>query len=222
MTVRAGLATLVIVLGLAASPGSASILLIPDAVVSSTDNFTGPSFTVSGNYTATDIVNVAGIGTIDLSYGNYTANAAGVVVGPATTNVGTHPGLTFINANNGIPYAAILIGNSALGYHALFTADASSGLGAAPGSVPTTVYSLGRTLGSIFGSGVVIADGTVLSLLVNDAGNFADNSGSLVVRTVQPARVEPSPVAAPEPSTLALGALGALGGLALKRLRRKA
>src|SRR5246127_4578065 len=126
---------------------------IPTTVVNGTDVFSGPTFAVSGNFGLTDFVNVEAIGTVDLASGAFTANAAGVITAPATTNTGAHPGETS-PANPGAtlpgePYAALLIGNTSLGFHLLFPADASTGLGHS--SPPTDIFA-SRTIGDLFGA----------------------------------------------------------------------
>jgi hypothetical protein len=152
---------------------------IPTTVVNGTAVFSGPSFTVSGNFGLSDFVYVEGVGTVDLAAGQFTANAAGVITAPPTANTGGHPGQTSPALAGaplpGLPYAALLIGNSTLGFHILFPADASAGLGNP--SPPTDIFS-SRTIGDIFGAS--IANGTVLEFRVNDI-NTGDNSGSFTV-----------------------------------------
>jgi hypothetical protein len=128
-------------------------------------------------------VSVEGVGTVDLASGAYTANAAGVIVAPATTNTGNHPGQIDL-AGNGLPFASVLIGNSSLGFFPLIPANASTGLGSS--TPPTTIMVLNETLGSIFGASFTgITNGTVLELFVNDTpGLYFDNSGSFVISTV--------------------------------------
>jgi hypothetical protein len=151
--------------------------VIPTTVISGTSVFSGPSFTVSGNYGLNDIVSIEASGTVDLDFGNFTANAAGVIVSPPTTNVGSHPGETSPGGffDPSAPYAALLIGNATLGFYPLFPANASTGLGSL--IVPTDIF-VTDTIGQIFGS--PIADGTILELLVNDINTF-DNSGSFTL-----------------------------------------
>jgi hypothetical protein len=152
---------------------------IPTTVVNGTDVFSGPSFTVSGNFGLSDFVSVESIGTVDLAAGGFTANAAGVITAPPTTNTGNHPGDTSPALAGaplpGLPYAALLIGNSTLGFHLLFPADASAGLGSA--TPPTDIFAT-RTIGDVFGASV--ANGTVLEFRINDI-NTGDNSGSFTV-----------------------------------------
>jgi PEP-CTERM motif len=188
------------------SVAQADPFVIPTTVVSGTSVFSGPTFTVSGNYGLNDIFSVEANGTVDLASGDFTANAAGVIVSPPTTNIGSHPGETnpgFLNPS--APYAALLIGNDTLGFHTLFPADASTGLGSSV--VPTDIFAT-ETIGQIFGS--PIADGTILELLVND-DNTDDNSGSFTLTgTISPA---------PEPTTLILAGLSGLVSLAMFRRR---
>jgi hypothetical protein len=153
-----------------------------DIVVLGTDviNLTpGPTFTVSGNFTANDDVNAVVSGTVDLDSGNYTANAAGILVSPATSNTGSHPGQITAGGYMGFPFAAILIGNSSLGFFPLFPADVANGMG---NSTPPTNLSVDETLGSIFGPSVTIPNGTVLSFEVNDIDTY-NNSGAFHIST---------------------------------------
>src|SRR5579872_5435576 len=90
----------------------------------------GPTFTVVGNFLSTDTLSLIVSGTVDLANGGFTANAAGIITAPATTNTGAHPGQTSPNADNAsFDYAALLIGNSTLGFHQVFLASAANGLG---------------------------------------------------------------------------------------------
>jgi hypothetical protein len=154
----------------------AANLDVPTTTVLGTDVFSGPTFTVSGNYGAGDTVDLTVSGTVDLASGDYTANAAGILVSPPTSNTGSHPGQTSPGAG-GLPYAALLLGNSTLGFFPLFPADTADGLGS---STPPTTLSVDETLGSIFGNSVSIPDGTVLELEVDDINTY-DNSGSFTV-----------------------------------------
>jgi hypothetical protein len=162
--------------------GHAIQMVIPTTVVSGVNVFSGPSFTVSGNYGLNDFVWIEAIGTVDLNVGNYTANAAGVIVAPPTTNTGNNPGQTSPalpgSPNPGAPYAALLIGNSILGFHPLFPADLSAGLNSA--TPPTDIFAQ-QTIGSLFG--VAIPNGTVLEFRINDI-NTGDNSGSFTIKNV--------------------------------------
>ena len=67
---------------------------IPTTVENGIDVFSGPSFTVSGNFGLSDFISVEAIGTVDLNFGNFTANAAGVITAPPVTNTGNNPGQT--------------------------------------------------------------------------------------------------------------------------------
>ncbi len=195
---------------LSAAMGQAAVLSIPDTTVSATDVFSGPSFTVSGSFGSSDIVNVRGIGTIDLDYGDFTADAAGIIVFPSTTNTGNHPGEIALGPG-GFPYASVLIGNGTLGFFPLFPADASTGLGSS--TPPTTVTALNRTLGSIFGSNFAgLSNGAVLQLRINDI-NTAGNLRAFQISTVQ--------AVVPEPGTVALLLAGGLTGASLLLRRRR-
>jgi PEP-CTERM motif len=191
------------------SVAQAAPFVIPTTVISGTDVFSGPTFTVSGNYGLNDIFSIEANGTVDLASGDFTANAAGVIVSPSTTNIGSHPGETSPGTlNPSAPYAALLIGNDTLGFHILFPADASAGLGSS--IVPTDIFAT-ETIGEIFGT--TIADGTTLELRVNDDLQIDDNSGSFTLTgTISPA---------PEPTTLALAGLGGLASLVMFRRRRQ-
>jgi hypothetical protein len=141
-----------------------------------TDVFSGPSFVVSGNFTELDTLSLTATGTVDLASGLFNTNAAGIVVAPATTNTGAHPGE--VTLSGGIPYAALLIGNDTLGFHPVFPADAANGLG--DGTPPTSVTINNVPLATIFGGPVSIPTGTILEFRVNDI-NTGDNSGAFVL-----------------------------------------
>src|SRR5947207_1198798 len=51
---------------------------IPTTVVNGTDVFSGPNFTVSGNFGLSDFISVEGIGTVDLNFGSFTVGNSGV------------------------------------------------------------------------------------------------------------------------------------------------
>ena len=174
----------------------ANSLLIPSVTVLGTNSADGtgfdnggPDFTVVGDFLSTDTVSLTVSGTVDLADGEFTANAAGIIVGPSTTNTGNHPGEGAPNAGNpSVDYAALLIGNSTLGFFQLFPSSAEFGLGNS--TPPTTLTLTDRTLGDIgFTSG--LSNGTVLELRVSDI-NFADNSGAFNLSQV------------PEPGTIVL------------------
>lgn len=155
---------------------SGAQLDIPTTTINGTDVFSGPSFTVSGDFALTDFISVEAVGTVDLSFGSFTANAAGVITAPPITNTGASPGQTSPALDGatlpGSPYAALLIGNTTLGFHLLFPADAAAGLGSA--SPPTDIFAT-RTISEIFGA--PISNGTLLEFRVNDI-NTDDNSGA--------------------------------------------
>ncbi len=145
----------------------------------------GPSDTLS--------VNVSG--TVDLFFGQFTTNAAGVIVSPSVTHTGNNPGQVLAGPG-GRPYGSLLIGNNTLGFFPLFPANAANGLGNA--NPPTNLSLSGVPLSSIFTNvGFTgIANGTVLEFRVND-GDVNTNSGQFVIAST------------PEPSTiLGLGLLG--------------
>lgn len=186
----------------AATLAHGSILLIPSTTVLGTDSV-GPAFTVAGNFSATDTISIRASGLVDLASGNYTANAAGIIVAPATTNTGNHPGQTSPNTSEpSVNFAALLIGNTTLGFFQAFPSNAANGLGNS--SPPTTLTST-ATLGSIgFASG--LTNGTVLHLVVSDcSGCFGDNSGSFAVGP-----------AVPEPAYFGIVACALLVGLRIR------
>ena len=197
----------VVMLGLSAGSGRAGYLVIPPTTVLGTDVFAGPSLTTSMALTAADLVTVSAAGTVDLAGGNFTANAAGVIVGPSTTNTGNSPGQT-ASGPGGNPYAALLIGNTGLGFFPLFVADASTGLGS---PTPPTTLTETVSLGSIFGPTFTAPAGTVLEFRVNDI-NTGDNSGAFVLSAPD---ASPTPV----PPTLVAAGLAALVGLPVWRRR---
>jgi hypothetical protein len=188
----------------------ASTLDVPSSVVLGTQVVgitDGPTFTVSGSFGAGDFIDVQASGTVDLASGQFTANAAGVLVSPATSNTGIHPGQTSPGGSFGYPYAALLIGNSTLGFFPLFPADAADGLGS---STPPTTITVDETLGSIFGPLVSIPDGAVLQFEINDIDNY-NNSGSYTVGSVTSS----------VPDAGATGGLFGLSLLGLGALRRR-
>lgn len=176
----------------------ADAVLVPNLTVLGTNSADGlgfdnggPSFTVNGNFLSTDTLSLIVSGTVDLANGEFTANAAGIIVSPNTTNTGNHPGQTALNSgNNALNYAALLIGNSTLGFFQVFPSSVDFGLGNS--SPPTTLTLTDRTLGNI-GFGAGLSDGTVLEFRVSDI-NFADNSGAFDI----------TQSAVPEPETLLL------------------
>ena len=86
----------------------------------------GPSFTVGSNLLGTDTLSLMVSGTVDLANGRFTANAAGIIVSPGTTNTGNHPGQVAPNSGNlALNYAALLIGNSTLGFFQVFPSCAA-------------------------------------------------------------------------------------------------
>ena len=174
----------------------ANSLLIPNLTVEGTNSADGllfdnggPTFTVNGNFLGTDTLSLTASGTVDLASGDFTANAAGIIVGPATTNTGNHPGQTSPNSDNpSLNYAALLIGNSTLGFFQVFPSTPEFGLGNP--NPPTTLILSDRTLADIgFGGG--LSNGTVLELRVSDINAF-DNSGAFSITQV------------PEPGTITL------------------
>ena len=187
-------------------PASASVLEPgSDITVLGTNVFSGPALVAGQAYAASDSLRIAASGTVDLAAGNFTANAAGIIVAPPVTNTGANPGQTSPGPG-GIPFAALLVGNGSLGFVQLFPSNALNGLG---DSTPPTDLVVERTFLDLFGTG--IAAGTALEFRVNDSNNF-DNSGSFLLS---------APAAdVPEPSMLMLLLGGALllAGLHVRRL----
>ena len=180
---------------LAISPVQAAQLIIPNTTVLGTNVSSGPTFTVSQNFLPSDTLSVNVSGTVDLFFGQFTTNAAGVIVSPSVTHTQNSPGEVY-NGPGNRPYGSLLIGNNTLGFFPLFSATPANGLGNA--NPPTNLSLSGVPLSSIFTNvGFTgIANGTVLEFRVNDLNTF-DNSGQFVIAST------------PEPSTiLGLGVLG--------------
>ena len=194
---------------LAISPVQAAQLIIPNTTVLGTNVFSGPTFTVSQNFLPSDTLSVNVSGTVDLFFGQFTANAAGVIVSPQITNTGNSPGQTAAGPG-GRPFGSLLIGNNTLGFFPLFSANAANGLGNA--NPPTNLSLSGVPLSSIFTTvGFTgITAGTVLEFRVNDGiTNWNDNSGQFFITST------------PEPSTiLGLGVLG-FGAFCQRRLSQE-
>jgi hypothetical protein len=187
-------------------------LIIPTTALQGTDVASGPSFTVSGNFGANDVVSVRGVGVVDVATGEFTVNVAGVIVAPQTTLTGNHPGeVSNVNAiRPDVPTGAVLIGKYSLGFSPLFLDDTTTGLGSPTPSIDISV--INRSLGDIFGSGFGgIGSGTVLQPRVNDSatipGDILDNSGTFPMSTI------------PVPTSLVLlrtWAVGLVGCVALR------
>jgi hypothetical protein len=201
-------ASLILFLTIALPASSAPITFATPIIVNGTDVFSGPSITVVGNFDDTDTLSLRADGLVDLASGNFTANAAGVIVSPAVTNTGDNPGE--VTLSGPFPYASLLIGNAALGFSPLFPADASAGFGSP--TPPNFVEISNRSLGDIFGAGVMIANGDMLEFRVHDI-NTSDNSGFYeLTQGVSPI---------PEPMTGLTLALGLAAALFVSRRYRR-
>ncbi len=201
---------LALVLSFASAAWATPLTFSTPITVNGTDVFSGPSFVVSGDFSDTDTLSLRADGLVDLASGNFMANAAGVIVAPATTNTGGHPGE--VTLSGGFPYAALLIGNGSLGFFPVFPADASAGFGSP--TPPSFVEISNRTLGDIFGSGVMIANGSSLEFRINDI-NTGDNSGAYQL-------TQSDVSAVPEPTTgISLGLGLAALAFFLRRTRRE-
>jgi hypothetical protein len=195
--------------GFVVLPSQAAVLFVPELTVDSRLNVLGsgfiePSpvtFLVTTAFSPDDSIFAQACGIVNLASNRtgYRVNAAGVFMEGTTGYVVYPPSSTF-------RYGEVLIGNSEYGYHSLFPADSSTGVGISPvpSEVPVT-----RTLRDVFGptfSGIL--PGTTLGLLIFDSDQ-RDNTGSLTF----------SPV--PEPTSLAIWSTIALGGLGLAYRRRR-
>jgi hypothetical protein len=192
----------------------ADALLVPNLTVLGTNSADGlgfdnggPTFTVGQNLLGSDTLSLTVSGTVDLASGDFTANAAGIIVGPAITNTGNSPGQAAANADNpSLSYAALLIGNSALGFFQVFPSSPEFGLG---NPTPPTTLTIDETLAAIgFTSGLSM--GTVLELRVSDIDAY-NNSGAFYVSQV------------PEPRNIVvIGLCLCLMAVVQRRLRKSA
>jgi len=200
--------TLAVTLLLSAAAHAATV--IPLTTVNGNAVASGPSFVVNGDFSSTETFNLDVFGTVDIATGEngvgYTTNAAGITTNPSNSVFNTFfsAGTVLLVGNNNIPYGALLIGNSTLGFTQVFPATAIYGLG---GSTPPNVFSIQTTVGALFGTG--LTNGTVLQFLTNDIGDGSDNSGSFFVSGV---------IGVPEPlTTTGLLLLGGVGFWQRKR-----
>ncbi len=160
------------------------------------------TFDVLNAYTPTDELSIRAVGQTDLAtnLSNYEVNAAGIRL------LDGQPWYTLGSGSR--RYGELLIGNVSLGYHSVFPADASVGVGSTP--VPTDI-SVARSLGDIFGPSFTgVSAGTTLGFLVYDS-DHRDNGGGL--------QLSSAPV--PEPTSLAMWAgLGVMGLFGVRRRRK--
>jgi hypothetical protein len=190
---------------LSTSNAKAASLVIPTTTINGTDVTSGPSFTLTSNFLGTDTISVDVSGTVDLRNGDYTVNAAGVLIQGSTSG----PAGGVLAGPNSINFGALLLGNTTIGFRQLFPTNAGNGLGnSAP---PTNLALTDVSLSSIFGSG--LNSGTVLQFRVNDS-DVANNSGAFTVSSP----TAPPTTAVPEPFTI-IGTL--IGGTAAVRMRKK-
>ncbi len=185
----------------------ASTINVPTTTVNGTDVFSGPTFAVSGNYTASDSFSLTAVGAVDLASGAFTANAAGVIIQPDPTNTQAHPGQ--VTMSGPFPYASVLIGGGALPFVAFFPADASAGLGS---PTPPSTVSATRTVGDLWGGAATLSNGQQLEFRINDI-NTGDNSGAFRILTTEGDAVPDGG------ATLGLLGIGA-GALAFARSRK--
>jgi hypothetical protein len=180
---------------------SAATLTIPSPItVLGTDVFTGPTFTLTSDYSATDILSFSVSGIVYLQPGStFGTNAAGVVVVAGSTGVGG------ALPNAGGTYGSLLLGGGSLPFVQLIAASAATGLGSAN---PPTEFAFSDTLGNIFGSGLTA--GTELEFRISDI-NTGDNSGQFAL-------TPPDIDGVPEPGTWAL-MLGGLAAMSATRYR---
>lgn len=194
---------------LCTSNANAASLTINSTPVSALDVYTGPTFTVNGDYLGTDTISLNVEGTVNLNDATsqgYITNAAGVLTQPGTLG---SQGSAVVNPVNGFDYGALLLGNSTLGFKQLFPASAANGLGSA--STPTNLSLSNVALSTFFGPGG-LANGTVLEFRVSDS-NTTSNSGAFTVS----GSID-GPTSVPEPFTI-IGSL--VGGTAALRMKKK-
>ena len=193
---------------LSTSSANAASLTIPTTTVNGTNVASGPSFTVNSNFLGTDTISLDVSGTVDISAGGYTVNAAGILTQP-TAFFGSLPTGTFVMRSGSTNFGALLLGNSTLGFRQLFPANTENGLGS---STPQTNLSLTNvTLDSIFGTG--LNNGTVLEFRISDSDDF-NNLGAFTVSSP----INQPTTSVPEPFTI-IGTL--IGGTSAVRMRKK-
>ncbi len=200
-----------------AKPAHALSINIPTTIVNGSDFSSGPSFTVTDDFSANDTISLDVSGTVDigaLGLNGYKTNAAGVVVTPIKV-LGVTLATGSANKDVLIPsnpdFGALILGNKTLGFHQLFPANSANGLG---GSTPPTTLSFTNvTLSSIFGTG--LTKGTSLEFLIAALPN-SNNQGAFTVQ----GSINKASQPVPEPFTI-LGSVACGIGLVIKRKQAK-
>jgi hypothetical protein len=197
-----------------AAPATAATFTKTATVDALTPESTAPTFTVVGDFLATDTFTINATNFVTLDTFGYNTNAAGIL----TAASGGDPAGSFATPPtsgapaNGVPYGALLVGNGSIGFAKLFLANVANGLGS---SSPATSLSASGNVGSLFAAG--IPDGTVLQFLVNDTV-YRDNGGSFGATLELSNSIVAPTASVPEPFTI-IGTL--VGGTAAFRMKRK-
>jgi hypothetical protein len=214
--VRSSVRVAAVVAAFLASAGLARAdFTIPSTAVSSTDAVGSGIAVTGGSYNANSVLTLTSTGIVNLnvSFGPFLVNAAGVVIqaGGAYTNP---TGSVFIGGPTpNVPFGALVIGNASLGFFQIFPDNAANGFGSL---TPSSTVTMSASLGSIFGAGVSLAEGTKLFIKIND-GPLSDNAGSFSIS----GGVSTLVASTPEPASIVLLGLGAVGLIGGVRLRRR-